>query len=131
MLRKPVICAGAGLFAVAVTAGALAYRRHHRYKHFAIHDPGMVYRSAWLEPEVVGELIERHQFRAVINLCKPGELGVQRWDEERAVVAGAGARLFEASMPGKVDPDDPNIAEHIKILSNPDNYPMLGTASTA
>ena len=105
--------------------GAFAYREHKRYKHLAIHDPGMVYRSAWLDPDVFAELIERHQIRAVLNLCEPDELGAQKCIDQRQAVRGAGARLIELPMPATIDPADPAIAEFVKVLSNPDNYPLL------
>jgi len=110
---------------IAAIGGGLAYRHHHRYKHLAVHEPGMVYRSAWVEPDVFSELIEEHQIRAVVNLCKPGEMGEARWEAERKAVRNAGARLIEASMPVTVDVDEPALEEHMAILSNPDNYPML------
>jgi len=125
MLGKPlkltliVICAG------AIVAGAAAYRHHQRYKHFAIHEPGMMYRSAWLEPGVMSEVIEEHQFRAVVNLCEPGEMGEQRWIEERDAVTNAGSRLYELAMPMGINVDDPALEKHIEVLRNPDNYPML------
>ncbi len=109
---------------IAVVAG-LAYRQHHRYKHLAVHDPGMVYRSAWLEPDVLREVIEKYQIRTVVNLCQPGELGEDRWRRERQVVQNAGARLLELPMPVTVDPVDPAIAKHVEMLGNPDNYPLL------
>jgi protein tyrosine/serine phosphatase len=102
-----------------------AYRHHHRYKHVAVHEPGMVYRSAWVEPDVMSELIEQHQIRAVVNLCNPGEMGEQRWVDQRRAVTNAGARLIELPMPLTVNAADPAIAEHLQVLANPDNYPML------
>ncbi|HEX6986698.1 MAG TPA: hypothetical protein VF170_15055 [Planctomycetaceae bacterium] len=112
--------------AVAVAIGAgYAYRHHHRYKHVAVHEPGMMYRSAWVEPDVMAELIEKHQIRAVVNLCAPGEMGEHRWAVEREAVRNAGARLLELSMPNTVDPTDPGIRPHLEALSDPDNYPML------
>jgi predicted protein tyrosine phosphatase len=110
---------------IGAIGGGLAYRHHHRYKHLAIHEKGMVYRSAWVEPDVLSELIEKYQFRSVVNLCKPGEMGEARWEAEREAVRNAGARLIEASMPVNINADDPELEEHMAILSNPDNYPML------
>ena len=115
-----------GLLATAVIAGGLfAYRQHHRYKHLAVHEPGMVYRSAWVEPDVMAELIEKHQIRAVINLCSPGEMGEQRWIDERNTVTGAGARLIELPMSLSIDADESIIAKHIAVLADANNYPML------
>lgn len=112
-------------FVAAITAGGFAYRHHHRYKHLVVHEPGMVYRSAWLEPDVLSEVIETYQFRTVVNLCNPGEMGDDRWVAERATVTNAGARLLELPMPTTTDATDPAIARHIEALGNPDNYPML------
>ena len=77
MFRKRVGWIVLILIAATLTAG-WAYRHHQRYKHFAVHEAGMVYRSAWLEPDVMSEVIEKHQIRTVINLCQPGEMGFPR-----------------------------------------------------
>jgi predicted protein tyrosine phosphatase len=118
----------AALFAVAVIAAVgsgYAYQHHHRYKHVATHEEGMMYRSAWLEPDVMAELIEKHQIRSVVNLCAPGEMGEHRWALERETVRNCGAQLLELSMPNTVDVHDPELAPHLAALSDPDNYPML------
>src|SRR6185369_17627665 len=87
---------------LALLVGAvsgLGYRQHKRYKHWAIHDPGMVYRCAWLDGDVFAEQIEKYQIRAVLNLCNPNELGEERCVDQRAAVKGAGAKLIELPMP--------------------------------
>jgi protein tyrosine phosphatase (PTP) superfamily phosphohydrolase (DUF442 family) len=111
--------------AVSLATGLFAYQQHHRYKHLAVHERGMVYRSAWVEPDVMSELIEKHQIRAVVNLCNPGEMGEQRWIDQRSAVTNAGARLIELPMPLTINADDPKIDEHLQVLADPNNYPML------
>lgn len=107
-------------------AGGLTYRHHKRYKHLAIHDPGMVYRSAWLDGEVFREIIEKYQIRTVLNLCEPGELGEQRCIDQREAVRSSGARLVEMPMPAAtLDPADPEIEKFVDLLSDPKNYPLL------
>ncbi len=114
------------IFVVAATASGLAYRHHKRYKHLAVHDENMVYRSAWLEPDVFRELIEEHQIRTVLNLCEPDELGADQCVAQRKAVHGSGARLIEMPMPAAtLDPADPEIAKFVAVLSNPENYPLL------
>ena len=113
------------LVVIGLAEGAFAYRQAHRYKHWAVHDPGLVYRSAWLEPDALAEMIEKHQIRSVINLCDPGEMGEQRWIEERQAVQGAGAQLLELTMPRTVNAADPVVERYIEVLRNPDNYPVL------
>jgi hypothetical protein len=107
------------------SAASLAYRHHKRYKHLAVHDPNMVFRSAWLDADVFRELIEEQQIRTVLNLCNADELCELRVDQRRAV-RGSGARLIELPMPAAtLDPADPEIQKFVDILSNPENYPLL------
>jgi len=116
---------GLVILAIAI-AGGLTYRHHKRYKHLAIHDPGMVYRSAWLDGEVFREIIEKYQIRTVLNLCEPGELGEQRCIDQREAVRGSGARLVEMPMPAaSLDPADPEIEKFVDLLCDPKNYPLL------
>ena len=111
---------------IAASAGGLAYRHHKRYKHLAVHDAGMVYRSAWLEGDVFRELIEKYQIRTVVNLCEPGELGEERCVDQRKAVRGSGARLIELPMPAStIDPANPAVRQVVELLGNPENYPLL------
>ncbi len=106
--------------------GGLAYRHHKRYKHLAIHDPGMIYRSAWLDADVFREVIEQYQIRTVLNLCEPDELGAERCVDQRKAVRGSGARLVELPMPAAtIDPADPAVQPFVDLLSNPETYPLL------
>src|SRR5262245_5918560 len=115
-----------GLVFIAALAGGLSFRHHKRYKHLATHEPGMVYRSAWLEPDVFREIIEEYQIRTVLNLCEPDELGAQRCIDQRAAVRGSGARLIELPMPAAtIDPADPALRPFVELLSDPQNYPLL------
>ncbi len=124
--RKKLTTAIVILLIGAAVAGGWAYRNAKRYKHFAIHEQGKVYRSAWLEADAMAEMVHTYQLRSVVNLCKPGEMGEQRWIDERAAVEGAGAKLIELSMPLKIDPnDEPVIQQHIAVIRDPNNYPML------
>ena len=116
------------LMTVLIGSGLATFflvHHHRRYKHLAVHEEGMMYRSAWLEPDALSEVIEKYQIRAVVNLCNPGEMGEARWEEERKAVTNAGSRLIELPMPLTVDASDPLVARHIEVLNDPNNYPML------
>lgn len=114
-----------GLILLIVVAAGFGYRHHKRYKHWAAHDEGMVYRCAWLDPDVFAEQIEKYQIRSVLNLCNPNELGEQRCVDQRAAVQGSGAKLIELPMPATIDASDPAIEEFVEVLGNPNNYPMV------
>ncbi len=105
-------------------AGWQVYR-HHRYKHFAIHEPGNVYRSAWVDADVFAELVEKHHVKTVVNLCFPGEMGDRNIEQRRAVEA-AGAKLIEIQFPSNAtwDVNYPSVAEMERVLDDPNNYPL-------
>lgn len=125
MFEKRRIWIGSAVLLIVAAAAGIGYRQHKRYKHWAAHDPGMVYRSAWLEGDVFSEQIEKYQIRAVLNLCNPDEMGRQRCLDQRAAVEGAGARLIELPMPATIDAGDPEIQKFVNVLSDPNNYPLL------
>jgi hypothetical protein len=121
--RRDWLLGGLGL--CAGTGGLAWYRQRKRYNHFEVHDPGLVYRSAWLDADVFAELISQYQIRSIVNLCNPDEMGRQRCVDERAAVEGSGAILHDATMPNTIDPADPQVARLVEILANPSNYPLL------
>lgn len=110
---------------IALLVAALVYRQHHRYKHFAVHEPGKVYRSAWVDSDVFAELIPRYHVKTVVNLCYPGEMG-DRNVAQHAAVEGAGAKLIDLPFPPNDtwDLDYPSVAEMERILDDPANYPI-------
>jgi len=113
------------VIAAAAASGGWIYHQQHRFKHFAIHDPGMVYRSGWLAPEALGQIIETYQIRSVVNLCNPDEMTPELWEGERKAVASAGATLHAVPLPNSVDFDPQVWQQHLDILADPNNYPML------
>lgn len=111
--------------ACSAAAGGFVYRHYQRYKHLEVHDQGRMYRSAWLEADAMAEVVKKHGLRTVVNLCNPGEMGEERWVAEREAVTAAGAKLVELPMPLEIQPDNPIVGDHIALLQDPKNYPML------
>lgn len=112
------------VLALGVASGYI-YQQHLRYRHFAVHDPGQMYRSAWVSPDVMRELIERYKIRTVVNLCTPGETGECNWELERVVVRRAGARFLELPLPRDLNYERLAITPHLAVLQDSDNYPIL------
>ncbi len=113
------------LLVAGLSIAGYAWRQHKRYGHFAVHDAGMVYRSAWLKGEVFAELISKYQIRTIINLCNPDEMGHERCLDQRKYVQGAGATLVELPLPPTTTADVPEVEKLVEILSNPNSYPIL------
>jgi hypothetical protein len=125
MSRKLQLSIVVLFLAVVAGTGGWIYYQQHRFKHFAVHESGMVYRSAWLAPDALSQIIETYQIRSVVNLCNPDEMTPQQWEGERKAVAGAGATLFAVPLPNSVNVDPQSWKPHLDIMANPDNYPML------
>jgi hypothetical protein len=113
------------LVLVASLAGGATYWHRKRYNHFAIHEPGRVYRCAWVSADVMGELVRHYHVKTVVNLCRPNEMGPTRAADERRAVEAAGGVLVELPMPESADPFDPRIAAHRTLIENPENYPLI------
>lgn len=124
-LRHRIMIVACVLTPVVLAVTAWQVYRHHRYKHFAVHEPGKVYRSAWVDADVFAELIKKHHVRTVVNLCYPGEMG-DRNVEQRNAVEAAGAELVEIVFPPNDtwDVNYPAVAEVEKILDDPNSYPI-------
>lgn len=113
------------VLSVAAACGAWLVHRHQKYKHFAVHEPGMVYRSAWVDADVFAELIEEYQIRTVVNLCERDEMTPEHWSGQRQAVEAAGARLVTIPMPTSVSVTERQIGQHLDVMRDPDNYPLL------
>lgn len=124
--RKRTLIVSLILFAVWF-AGSLGYYLHYqKYKRFAVHEAGKVYRSSWLEAGTMGELVAQYKIRTVLNLCDPGEK-CSRIDAERAAVEAAGGKVVELVYPANDTwhPDDPTFDATEKLLADPASYPIL------
>ena len=125
MFRRRQFWIVALFLAVLLGTGGGIYYQQHRFRHFVVHEPGMVYRSAWLSPGALSQLIDTYQIRSVVNLCNPDEMTPQMWEDERRAVAGAGATLHAVPLSESIEINPDAWAAHFRIMSDPNNYPML------
>lgn len=121
--RWMLLAAMVATIAVAVYQG---YRHYKRYKAFAVHQEGLIYRSAWLAPDAVAEIVERFGIRTVINLCDAVEKGGGRIEAERRAVHEAGGRLVELVFPPNAQwsADDAVYRRFEQLIDEPENYPL-------
>lgn len=121
---KPVVVAA---MVGTLVSGVVCHRvhQHQRYWHFAVHDPGKVYRSGWLRSDVFEELVKKHKIRTVINLCDANEK-CGRVNLQRKAVERGGARLVELVYPANNtwDTDYEVIRETEALFDDPANYPL-------
>lgn len=125
MQRRTLCLVGLLLLVAGATTAATMYRNYKRYRHWAVHEPGRLYRSGWMEPQAVREAVEAHKIRTVVNLCGSGEMPAGWRDGEREAATAAGAQVLELLMPFTDDARDPRLARHFEVLSDPENYPIL------
>lgn len=110
---------------IAVLCGGIAYQEHHRLKRFAAHDPGKVYRSAYLQPGVVQQLVKQHDIRTVVNLCEEVEAPGAIAAEQQATEA-AGAKFVNLVFPKNKtsDLDYDSIRAMEAIFADQSAYPI-------
>lgn len=122
------------VLAVVVGAAWMIYADNERYKRFAVHDPGKMYRSSWLDPQAMGDVVRRHKIRTVVNLCSgsetcppDGQGNCGPIEDERRAVEAAGGRLVQIVYPGNYTwhADDPAFDETERLFADPEAYPIL------
>ena len=125
-IRRYRVAISLMLLAMLVGAPLYAYRQYERYKRFAEHDAGKMYRSSWLEPDVFAEKIEQYQIKTVVNLCDGGEKPRGHIEDQRAAVEAAGAKLVEIAFPSNRTwgVNYPAFEDLEALLDNPENYPV-------
>ena len=60
------------LLAVVASTGGWIYYQQHHFKHFAVHEPGKVYASAWLGPDACRKYIETFSGSRRRKYLQPG-----------------------------------------------------------
>jgi protein tyrosine/serine phosphatase len=103
----------------------VGYGHYKAHKRFAAHDPGQMYRSSWLQPEVFERVVRRYQIKTVVNLCVPGE-APQWYEAEREAVERAGGRFVNLQFPSNwsSDLDYESVREMARLLKDPNAYPI-------
>jgi len=114
------------ILALLSGGGWLAYQNKVRYKRFSIHDAGKVYRSSWLQPSAMGDVVTKYKIRTVLNLCD-GDEKCRRIDDERAAVEAAGGRVVEIAFPSNATwhVESPLFDETERLFADPESYPIL------
>ena len=111
--------------AIGLLSLGIGIEQRHTFRRFLAHDGDRMYRSAWLPPEEVRELVERHQIRTVVNLCTEIE-DPERLAAERAAVATTDAefRLIPFPFNDTAHVDHPGVDAFRKLLADPAKYPI-------
>ncbi len=111
-------------FALIVTAGLVA-RHRLAPKHFAVVDPGVLYRSATLPPAQLLEVVEDQGIRTVVNLRSLEENAEPWYAAQRGALAAAGVDMVDLPMPYSTPPEPDIEARWLALLRDPSAQPIL------
>ncbi len=112
-----VITAGGGL--------AVKYGRHYLFpKRFAVVEPGAIYRSGYLEPGPLRDVLQRYGIRTILVLLNDEPQSPRQQREER-VARDAGVTLIRIGMRGDGRGDFQDIERAADMLADPALRPIL------
>jgi protein tyrosine phosphatase (PTP) superfamily phosphohydrolase (DUF442 family) len=123
-MREPRFGRAAGLglkiLLIAVLAGgAHLYWTFVQYRVTPVTD-GVYYHASAMPPEQLQKIVKERGIRTVIDF----RFATAKTAEERAAMEAVGVRYF--SLPTPQVPSDETVDAFLKILSDPENFPVLG-----
>jgi len=96
--------------------------------HFVTVTPEVLYRSGWMEPHGMNEVIKDYNIRTVVNLCLPSEetyLKSNNYLEEQEICRNNGVKLINLPMVGNTPPTQEQTSEWLSLLKDSSNLPVL------
>jgi protein tyrosine phosphatase (PTP) superfamily phosphohydrolase (DUF442 family) len=114
------------LLAVAVaTAGGAWWWHKTRPYHLLVCEPGVLYRSGRLAPEVLTEVIGRYGIKTVVNLKSVAE-NQEPWHAEAVqTAAAAGAKHLDLPMEPDTPPTPAQIDSWLSLFTDPERTPVI------
>jgi protein tyrosine phosphatase (PTP) superfamily phosphohydrolase (DUF442 family) len=108
-----------------LVAGALVVRHRLAPKHFREVEPGVLYRSATLEPTQLLGVVEAHGIRVVVNLRSPAENREPWYAAQRRALAGAGVEMVDLPLDYGTPPGPEIEARWLALLADERMHPIL------
>lgn len=117
---------GMVILVLAITGWTL-HEKTEAY-HFVTVTPGVLYRSGWMKPHGMNEVIKEYGIRTIVNLCLPSEemsLKNNNYLNEREICQEHRVKLVYLPMAGNTPPTGEQVDEWLSLLRNSDNLPIL------
>jgi protein-tyrosine phosphatase len=113
--------------AVLAFAGYLWHEKTEAY-HFVTVTPRVLYRSGWMKPHGMNEIIKEYNIQTIVNLCLPSEetyLKNNNYLVEQEICRKNGVNLVNLPMPGYTPPTWEQVDEWLSILKDGSMLPVL------
>jgi protein tyrosine phosphatase (PTP) superfamily phosphohydrolase (DUF442 family) len=117
------------VIALLIVGGAgLAYYVDHYlpYWHWRTVEKDGLYRSSQLDPEQLGEAIDKFGLKTIINLRDVPERTNGDWyEKQNEVVRGKGALVLDVPLKAGTPPNAEQVELILKVLDDPKNRPAM------
>lgn len=123
--RRLMLVAGLSVAAtvVAVVAGLSWY---HTPRRLLVVEPGVLYRSALLQPHNLERVLDRYGIRTVVSLLPPNTPSLEEQLSQQAEICKkAGVRRIQIPMNGDTPPTSGQLAQWLELLDSDQEHPIL------
>jgi len=118
------------LVLVLIGVGKYVYDRHINHNFMTITE-GKVYKSGVIPPDEIADYVKKYHIKSIVDLRFPGtgddvnnpEIPAELTAEKEAVAKIPGVNYFNNGCDQV--PEQKNVDSFLKIMDNPDNYPVL------
>ena len=117
-----------GLVIPFLAVSAWVWHENTEAYHFVMVTPGVLYRSGWMKPHGMNEVIKEYGIRTVVNLCLPTEemsLKNNNYLKEQEICRKNGVKLVYLPMPGNTPPAQEQVDQWLNLLKDNSNLPVL------
>lgn len=111
---------------VLAAVGAIVWRHKTGPYHFMVVEPGVLYRSGWMNPGNQEKIVKKYEIRTVVNLCLPTEQAyLNNYTDEQQVCRKNGVELINIPMPGNTPPTEEQRTQWLNLLRDKDKQPII------
>jgi protein tyrosine/serine phosphatase len=126
LVRGLLGVSGAALLASLLVTAALVVDHRLSPKHLLTVEPEVLYRSASLPPEQLGEVMEEYGIRTVVNLRSTLENERGDWHDRQAELLSSNqVDLIDLPMHTGYPPDGATLDAWLAIMADPSHHPVL------
>ena len=117
-----------GVVLLALAIGGFIWHEETEAYHFVTVTEGVLYRSGWMKPHGMNEMIRNHGIRTVVNLCLPSEeesLNNDNFLTEQRICRDNSVKLIYLPMLGNTPPTQEQIDQWLNLLKDGNSLPVL------
>ena len=111
-----------------IAIAAFIWHEQTKAYHFLTVTPGVLYRSGWMQPHAMNEIIRKYGIRTMVNLCLPTEKMSREnnnYVKEQEICRKNAVMLVYLPMVGNTPPTQEQIDQWLNLLQDSSRLPVL------